>query len=54
MNNDKVRLAVEDLRNQIQLIRGLTVIADADLARAYGVTTAALNQAVKRNRDRFY
>ena len=26
---------------------------DSDLARLYGVTTAALNQAVKRNMDRF-
>ena len=53
MKNDKAVLAVEGLRNQIQLIRGMPVITDADLARAYGVTTAALNQAVKRNRARF-
>jgi ORF6N domain len=53
MKNDKARLAVEDLRNQIQLIRGMPVITDADLALAYGVTTKALNQAVKRNQDRF-
>jgi len=26
---------------------------DADLAHLYGVTTGALNQAVKRNRSRF-
>ena len=26
---------------------------DADLAKLYGVRTAALNQAVKRNMDRF-
>lgn len=29
------------------------VIFDADLAVLYGVTTKALNQAVRRNRDRF-
>jgi len=29
------------------------VLFDADLAALYGVSTAALNQAVKRNRDRF-
>ena len=29
------------------------VILDADLARIYGVSTRALNQAVKRNADRF-
>jgi len=44
---------VDELRSQIRLIRGLPVITDTDLARAYGVTTKALNQAVKRNRDRF-
>jgi hypothetical protein len=34
-------------------IRNQRVILDADLARLYGVTTKALNQAVKRNADRF-
>ena len=33
--------------------RGHRVILDADLAGAYGVPTKALNQAVKRNRERF-
>jgi ORF6N domain len=28
-------------------------LLDADLARLYGVETRALNQAVKRNHDRF-
>jgi hypothetical protein len=32
---------------------GQKVILDADLARIYGVSTKALNQAVKRNADRF-
>jgi hypothetical protein len=32
---------------------GQRVVLDADLARLYEVTTKALNQAVKRNRDRF-
>jgi ORF6N domain len=35
------------------IIRGQRVILDSDLARLYGVTTAALNQAVKRNAARF-
>ena len=30
-------------------IRGIRVILDVDLARLFGVTTKALNQAVKRN-----
>ena len=34
-------------------IRGEKVILDADLAGLYGVTTKALNQAVKRNSTRF-
>jgi ORF6N domain-containing protein len=37
----------------ILVVRGQRVILDADLARLYGVTTRALNQAVKRNADRF-
>ena len=38
---------------QIVTIRGQKVILDADLARIYGVATKVLNQAVKRNRDKF-
>lgn len=34
-------------------IRGERVMIDYDLAAVYGVTTKALNQAVKRNLDRF-
>ena len=37
----------------IRVIRNTRVILDADLARFYGVTTKAFNQAVKRNPDRF-
>ncbi|MFZ4395263.1 MAG: ORF6N domain-containing protein [Kiritimatiellia bacterium] len=37
----------------ILCIRNQKVIMDADLARVYGVTTKVLNQAVKRNRNRF-
>ena len=37
----------------IQRIRGHKVIIDADLAKLYGVPTKALNQAIKRNSDRF-
>jgi len=42
--------AVESL---ILSIRGRKVIVDSDLAALYGVTTKALNQAIKRNSDRF-
>jgi hypothetical protein len=37
----------------ITILRGQTVMLDADLATLYGVTTKALNQAVKRNAKRF-
>jgi len=45
--------AVADFRDLIVQVRGVPVILDSDLAKAYGVTTKALNQAVKRNRERF-
>jgi hypothetical protein len=34
-------------------IRGVRIILDSDLARIYGVSTKAFNQAVKRNLARF-
>jgi hypothetical protein len=37
----------------IGTLRGQKVILDADLAKLYGVTTKALNQAAKRNPKRF-
>ncbi len=37
----------------ILLIRGQRVIVDTDLAALYRVKTKALNQAIKRNRERF-
>ena len=43
----------EAISPRILLIRGQRVIIDADLAELYAVTTKALNQAVKRNMDRF-
>src|SRR6266699_3333957 len=37
----------------ILTIRGCKILIDADLADIYGVETRALNQAVKRNSERF-
>jgi hypothetical protein len=37
----------------IRTIREHRVVLDADLAQLYGVSTKALNQAVKRNSERF-
>lgn len=38
---------------RILRVRGIQVLVDADLAEIYGVSTKALNQAVKRNAERF-
>ena len=43
----------ESIARLVHAVRGERVLFDADLAALYGVSTAALNQAVKRNRDRF-
>ena len=41
------------IRARILTIRGVQVMLDRDLAELYGVPTKALNQAVKRNIERF-
>jgi len=41
------------IEQAILLIRGEKVILDATIASLYGVTVGRLNEAVKRNRDRF-
>ena len=41
------------IEQKILLIRGKKVMLDRDLANLYGVPTGALNQAVKRNLERF-
>ena len=41
------------IEGRIQVLRGLRVMIDADLAALYGVDTRTLNQAVKRNAGRF-
>ena len=49
-NNDRRNINIESL---IRTIRGQKVMVDFDLAVLYGVQTKALNQAVKRNIERF-
>ena len=44
---------VENLDRLIYEIRGQKVMLDADLAVVYAVTTKRLNEAVKRNSERF-
>ncbi len=43
----------EYIESKILLMRDKKVMLDRDLARLYGVETRSLNQAVKRNNDRF-
>ena len=49
----KNKLSIDQLSQLIYEIRGQRVMLDRDLARVYGATTKAFNQAVKRNRARF-
>ena len=43
----------DSLESIIHTIRGERVILDSDLARLYGTETKILNQAVRRNREKF-
>ncbi len=49
----KITPKPENLAPLVLAIRGEKVLLDADLAELYGVGTKVLNQAVKRNLDRF-
>lgn len=53
MANGGAVVQVGRIQQRILLIRGEKVIIDADLAEFYGVPTKALNQAVRRNKERF-
>jgi len=46
-------MPVERIEERILLLRGQKVMLDRDLADLYEVKAKALNQAVKRNKDRF-
>ena len=50
---DNEIITTENIRAKIYEIRGQKVMLDRDLAALYGVETKALNQAVKRNIERF-
>ena len=43
----------DDIKSRIYTIRGVQVMLDRDIAFLYGVETRVLNQAVKRNAERF-
>ena len=58
MEINKDKLDISPLKESgvgklIQVIRGKQVLLDRDLATLYGVETKVLNQAVKRNQERF-
>ncbi len=44
---------IEIIKHRIYEVRGMQVMLDRDLAELYGVETKVLNQAVKRNIERF-
>src|SRR6266542_2137340 len=46
-------ISQQQIESAVLVLRGEKVLLDADLAAMYVVTTKALNQAVRRNRDRF-
>ena len=46
-------LDVSDIQSKMIVMRGQAVLLDRDVATLYGVETKVLNQAVKRNRERF-
>ena len=53
MSETKEILSTIDIQNSIFTIRNTQVMIDKDLARMYNVNTKVLNQAVKRNINRF-
>lgn len=50
---DQIHLPAQRISRRIFFIRDKKVILDADLAHIYGVTTARLNQQIKRNLKKF-
>jgi hypothetical protein len=45
--------STERIERSILIMRGHKVMLDSDLAVLYGITVGRVNEAVKRNRDRF-
>ena len=46
-------IKTDNIQNRIFTFRNVQVMIDKDLAELYGVETKVLNQAVKRNLNRF-
>lgn len=51
--SDSSFIPTERIESKIYIVRGRKVMLDRDLAHLYGVSTKALNQAVRRNHERF-
>lgn len=49
----EVDQSLAEIVSRILVIRGKRVMMDGDLAKLYGTETRVLNQAVRRNRERF-
>ena len=49
----KETAAIDVIKHRIYEVRGMQIMLDRDLAELYGVETKVLNQAVKRNIERF-
>lgn len=50
---EKILVPIEIIENKILILRGQKVMLDRDLASLYEVETKRLNEAVKRNIERF-
>ncbi|MCX6872628.1 MAG: ORF6N domain-containing protein [Verrucomicrobia bacterium] len=53
MSDQPITLSPEAIAPMVHWLRHEKIMLDSDLAELYGVPTQVLNQAVKRNADRF-
>lgn len=53
MGTEISRIVNDSIKTHIYTVRGVQIMFDRDLAELYGVETKVLNQAMKRNGDRF-
>ena len=53
MEGHNLPITADGVERLILFMRGRKVILDMDIAGLYGVSTKVLNQAVRRNLDRF-
>lgn len=51
--SDVFPVSIKDVEDYVVVIRGVPVIADADVAALYGVETKRVNEAVRNNPDKF-